>query len=421
MRLLSTHDLTFKEFFVHDRPEYTILSHTWGAEEATFKEMNKMKTGIKHRAGYEKILNCARVSKERGFQWTWIDTCCIDKRSSAELSEAINSKFAWYKKSAECLVYLADFESEDGTEIKDWSNKTLSQFRGSSWFKRGWTLQEMIAPIHLRFYNKHWKPFGDFGDENFVSLLSDITKMPLDKLLCLDELLRCEKSSNNNEERLLLMRRMRSLHQSQRLKGYSIAQKMSWAASRTTTRQEDIAYCLFGIFNVNMPLLYGEGTKAFLRLQEEIIKRSGDRSIFAWEPKDNGYNCNLLATSPQEFMNCHSTKLSSQDTRHVKPPFSLTHRGFQFQEEVVPFTDTLKGIYQNSQRKKLGRHLAKEVLYLLCLWGVERTEGMTLAVILDKVDLGGMSFTRVWRRSLIQLPTAKLREVTGASEVFYVL
>lgn len=148
MRLLSTRDLSFREFFEGETPEYSILSHTWGKEEVTFKEMRKWPPGLDQRSGMQKIVDCARVSRRRGYEWTWIDTCCIDKRSGAELSEAINSMYTWYKKSAACFVYLAEFPCGGSApvNVENWSEEMKSQFRRCRWFTRGRTLQELIAP-----------------------------------------------------------------------------------------------------------------------------------------------------------------------------------------------------------------------------------------------------------------------------------
>lgn len=173
-----------------------------------------------------------------------ISSCCIDKRSSAELSEAINSMYRWYESAAVCYVYLADVSSAPDSE------QGLLEFRNSRWFTRGWTLQELLAPRNVLFFSQSWTHLGN--RENLQTLISGITGIETDFLLGQD------------------------------LEFASVAKKMSWAAYRNTSRIEDIAYCLLGIFDVNMPLLYGEGKKSFLRLQEEVYRASGDDSIFSW-------------------------------------------------------------------------------------------------------------------------------------------
>lgn len=116
----------------------------------------------------------------------------------------------------------------------------------------------------------------------------------------------------------------------------SIAQRMSWASKRVTTRKEDMAYCLLGIFDVNMPMLYGEGAqKAFLRLQEEIIKQSDDHTIFAWPIHRHGQP-GLLADSPAAFQNCQYMRTIT--SRKRCSPYSLTNRGLSIKLMATPFT-----------------------------------------------------------------------------------
>ena len=188
--------------------------------------------------------SCAQAAKD-GYGYIWVDTCCIDKSSSAELSEAINSMYKWYQNAEKCYAYLADVPT--GADL--WPKQ--SSFRRSRWFTRGWTLQELIAPSNLIFYSAEWLYLGT----RYVlsSLLTEITGVDYTILAG-----------------------------ARGIENASIAKKMSWASNRVTTRVEDIAYCLMGLFAVNMPMLYGEGDRAFIRLQEEIIKNSDDQSLFAW-------------------------------------------------------------------------------------------------------------------------------------------
>ncbi|KAI1347725.1 HET-domain-containing protein [Xylaria sp. FL0043] len=192
------------------------------------------------RFGYWKILKTCLQARKDGLNYLWVDTNCIDKTSSAELSEAINSMYSWYYSSSICYAYLSDVQITD-----------LNSFRQSRWFRRGWTLQELLAPRTVRFYSSDWTPIGT--KNHLASLLANITRV--------------------DEKYLLYAEDIRSA---------SVAQRMAAVADRTTTRPEDIAYCLLGLFNVNMPLLYGEGAMAFVRLQEEIMRVSDDHSLFAW-------------------------------------------------------------------------------------------------------------------------------------------
>lgn len=221
-------------------PPYAILSHRWDDHELSFRDFEDDWSIIKTKPGAEKIEYTCKLAKADGLQYAWIDTCSIDKSSSAELSEAINSMFRWYKRSQVCYAYLSDVEADTFDK----------NFRNSKWFTRGWTLQELIAPQNLNFYSKDWKLVG--SKQDLIPMITSITGIDEASLLGSD------------------------------LKDVSIAKRMSWAAKRETTRVEDKAYCLLGIFDVNMPMLYGEGDKAFLRLQREILQISNDQSLFAW-------------------------------------------------------------------------------------------------------------------------------------------
>jgi hypothetical protein len=264
MRLLHTTNYKLEEFGAHEIPLYAILSHTWGENEITFQDIES--ADVKKEERCEKIRNTCTVAADHGFDYVWIDTCCIDKTSSAELSEAINSMYRWYQESAVCYAYLADVLSKADDHQ---SMARSSEFSKSKWFTRGWTLQELIAPFIVIFFDQKWQEIGT--KSSLRQPISEITGIP-DSILLGDDL-ECA----------------------------SVAQRMSWASERETTRVEDRAYCLIGIFSVNMPLLYGEGERAFIRLQEEIIKVSDDHSLFAWESDDSSGS--LLATSPAAFSN----------------------------------------------------------------------------------------------------------------------
>ena len=217
MRLLHTSSISLYEFYGDTTPPYAILSHTWGEEEVSFQELARPES--KRLAGYQKIIRCCKLARWHGWKYVWIDTCCIDKTSSAELSEAINSMFRWYREARVCYAYLVD------VAIVTNDQSAMESFCGSRWFTRGWTLQELLAPEHMTFYDHDWTEIG--------------TKQSLQSQIL--------KATGINEEHI-------NNHSNA-----SAAQKMSWASRRKTTRVEDISYCLMGLFDVNMPLLYGEG------------------------------------------------------------------------------------------------------------------------------------------------------------------
>lgn len=248
MRLLNTSTLKLREFYDDEIPDYAILSHTWEDGEVSFQEMEKsasapastVSDGLneitrpgtraafesKSMPGYTKITQFGRLAAAEGWNYVWVDTCCIDKTSSAELSEAINSMYRWYEEAQVCYVYMTDV-----------SSASPQRFQWSRWFTRGWTLQELLAPSTVVFYDKDWIEIGTRW-----SLRGEISR-----------------ATGITYESMI------------RPKDSSIATKMSWASNRRTTRVEDIAYCLMGLFDINMPLLYGEGQKAFMRLQYEIM------------------------------------------------------------------------------------------------------------------------------------------------------
>jgi hypothetical protein len=261
MRLLDTKTLEVKLFFQRQLPEYAILSHTWEDEEVTLQDMQ---SGVaSHKKGYSKIQRCCQKAAEDGYAFSWIDTCCIDKTSSAELSEAINSMYKWYKDSSVCYAYLADL-----------TTPTIGEFRSAKWFTRGWTLQELIAPRNLEFYTADWTEYG--------------TKRSLSH----------EIATITGISRGVLWGDSPTRH--------TVAKRMSWAARRTTTRVEDEAYCLLGLFGVNIPLLYGEGDKAFRRLQEAIMREEEDYTLLTWQPSPLPFgvgtdSLGLLAHSPKDF------------------------------------------------------------------------------------------------------------------------
>ena len=246
------------DFRDDEATEYAILSHRWiGDTEVNYDEIadlakmeERERDEVRKRAGYKKILDTCRQAQKDGYKWVWVDTCCIDKRSSAELSEAINSMYRWYANAKACYAYLHDVDGSSFPTEKDDDKYPKSNGR-PEWFSRGWTLQEMIAPSDVQFFNENWQHIGD--KKALARNLSAITGVPSYILTVgLDGHRPC------------------------------VAQIISWAANRTTTRVEDRAYSLMGLLDVNMPMLYGEGRKAFHRLQLEIIRSSDDQSIFAW-------------------------------------------------------------------------------------------------------------------------------------------
>jgi len=223
-------------------PHYAILSHTWGPddEEVTFEDLAKG-TG-ENKYGYRKIRFCGEQAWKDGLQHFWIDTCCINKADHAELSEAINSMFRWYQSATKCYVYLSDVSISKTKASEEFSELPWeSTFRGSRWFTRGWTLQELLAPTSLEFFSKEWKRLGD--KQSLGQTIHKITRIP----------------------ELAL--------QGAYLSQFGVNERLSWKNGRHTKLEEDMAYSLLGIFGVYIPPIYGEGTKgSFKRLMDEIGK-----------------------------------------------------------------------------------------------------------------------------------------------------
>ena len=255
--------------------------------------------------------------------------------------------FKWYRNSTECYIYL-----EDVSQVED--------LAASRWFTRGWTLQELIAPESAIFFDREWNDIGTKSSLAFE--VSTITKIPKEVLL------------------------------RQRGGQYSIAQVMSWAAKRETTRVEDIGYCLLGIFGVHMPMIYGEGDKAFLRLQHEIIKGSTDQSLFAWTRMTNTHASSddwdenysrqegAFARSPADFARCGGV-VSSGSTHN--PEFTLTNKGLRIEVDL----------------DRSGDPSGFSTAYLNCL---ASTNGFRLGILLREVGADQFSRTDVSRTFLMR-------------------
>jgi len=232
-------EIVFREPTSGDVPAYAILSHTWGEEEVVFQDMedNADMGKTVRKAGWEKIQFCAKQAEADGLRYFWIDTCCIDKENAGELGAAINSMFRWYQNAERCYVYLSDVSKpNNGAESQRVWEKA---FRKSRWFTRGWTLQELLAPTSVEFFSQECSRLGDIP--SLMQLIHETTRIP--------------KAALGGAP----------------LPRFSEKMRFSWIERRNTRDEEDKAYSLLGIFDVEMPLRYGEGSaSAFKRLEEEI-------------------------------------------------------------------------------------------------------------------------------------------------------
>jgi hypothetical protein len=244
MRLLECRDdgdFRLTAFQDDNTPPYAILSHTWvEGQEVTFEDLMAGTGKDKH--GNKKIRFCGEQARQDDLRYFWVDTCCIDKANYAELSHSINSMFRWYRNATRCYVYLSDLsistlDSNDEHNLQRWE----SGFRKCTWFTRGWTLQELLAPSLVEFFSCESKRVGD--KSSLEHQIHEITGIP------------------------------KSALRGDRLSQFSDKERFSWIQHRQTTVEEDKAYALLGIFDVHIPPRYGEGmANAFKRLEEEIDK-----------------------------------------------------------------------------------------------------------------------------------------------------
>lgn len=310
MWLIHVETRQLEEFVGLEIPQYAILSHTWvTGQEVTYQEMRSLSgqtPTLSSKGGWQKIDRTCRQAARHGLKYAWVDTCCIDKSSSAELSEAINSMFRWYKRATVCYVFLPDLVRFSDDEAEGGLQASIEHCR---WFTRSWTLQELIAPLHINFYNQDW----DF------CFTKAVAANPLARITGIDVDILTHKKD---------------------LSTASVAQKMSWAGTRQSTRIEDLAYSLLGIFEINMPMLYGEEERAFLRLQAEIIRTCPDPSILAWrlptelpqiisEDPENWYS-GVMASSPVAFQDC--AKLTSLPDQSLFD-FTMSNRGIKLRAQ----------------------------------------------------------------------------------------
>jgi Heterokaryon incompatibility protein (HET) len=246
MRVNENGEFSLTDDLIDNIPRYAILSHTWGEdhEEVSFKDLTSGPR--KTKSGYKKLRFCAQQITHDGLQYFWIDTCCIDKSNSVELQAAIGSMYRWYQNAARCYVYLSDVSTDERKASDRSSDCTWeSAFRASRWFTRGWTLQELLASASVEFFSREG---NRLGDKTTLELeIHEITKIPV-----------------------LALR-------GTRLAEFTVKERMSWAKTRQTRLSEDKVYSLLGIFDVCLPLMYGEGKEnALRRLQREI--ENGNRS-----------------------------------------------------------------------------------------------------------------------------------------------
>lgn len=333
MRLIDAkHMVQEEQLLLREKSElgnkpYAILSHTWGRytessetqdgtwdpddAEILFADINDQTTRHRKEYAWRKILMACKAAQDDHIDYLWVDTCCFNKDSSAELDESINAMFGWYKESKVCLVYLADLEVDRVQQKED--------LKHCRWFKRGWTLQELVAPMNVDFYNQDWKKIGSNRKTiGSVSEADDTKTKEADDYFELGDILSAITKIDDRAFKKMAC------------SSFTVAERMKWAADRKTRRPEDRAYSLLGLFGVHMSLIYGIGGEAaFRRLQVEIIQNTTDMTVFAWNSEesdgaspDSIKFCSMLADSPDQFSN--SPSMTSME---LEGHFSITNKG----------------------------------------------------------------------------------------------
>ncbi|KAK5692441.1 hypothetical protein LTR97_010750 [Elasticomyces elasticus] len=328
MRLINLSTYELEEHDDYALPKYAILSHRWEKQEVLYADWK----GVNHwrqadpdsrPKGWQKLLSFCDVARDQHeSHYGWADTVCIDKSSSSELTQAINSMYRYYQESTICIVYLADVFGNLSPFSEPGGNPSVSKVCESQWFTRGWTLQELIAPPVLVFHTCAWRELGTLRDSiEMMEAIKELTNIPT-SVLCGN----CKPDE------------------------FPLAKRMSWATGRTTTRPEDRAYSLLGLFDVNLPLLYGEGNRAFLRLQEEIVRRSTDHTIFAWHARSDAsaeVSQSLFAPSPDEFFRVAKLDIMEcyRDLEGWVESFEVTNHGLEISLPLIRCQSSPDGVY----------------------------------------------------------------------------
>ncbi|KAG2136886.1 hypothetical protein BD769DRAFT_1664433 [Suillus cothurnatus] len=256
---------------------YVMLSHRWGKNEPLLHDIQgSVVYKLKAAGGLVKLQSFCKLARHAGYHWAWVDTCCIDQNNHVELQKSLTSTFAWYHHSALTVVYLSDVppSAKSGALAK------------SEWNTRGWTVPEFLAPKAVLFYQQDWTLYLDDHSPNHK-----------ESVKIMDEL---EDATGIDAHALVAFQ-----------PGMKDArQKLQWVSTRVTTVPEDIAYSLFGIFGIHLPILYGENAQnALRRLLQEIVARSGDITPLDW------------VGQPSEFNSCLPAHISS----YAAPPRALPY------------------------------------------------------------------------------------------------
>ncbi|KIK69188.1 hypothetical protein GYMLUDRAFT_67860 [Collybiopsis luxurians FD-317 M1] len=306
-RLVDTSDLSIKILERFPPPDpYCILSHTWSHEEKTCPQLNgrasfPLNLPPDQRPGYLKVKGVCEVASQYKFAYIWIDFWCIDKSDPVQRSESLNAMYRYYDRAKHCFVHLGDIDFDLSVELD-------RQLRPCLWFKRGWTVLELLVPDSVTFYDRNWTEIGT--REYLQAIISSITTIPLDAII-----------------------KRRPLDE------FSIAQRISCFSSRAVTLDEDMTYCMMGILGVHIHPDYGIGAEAaFSKLLRKLLKGSDDQTIFAWAPNVEQDYGRLFARHPSTFK--HSGDVIIDSTHDVGEAYSLTNKGLEITLKCASAEDT---------------------------------------------------------------------------------
>ena len=343
---------------------------------STLQKMVNVETriaGPNINTGFYKLINfCFLAYHTHSCEFAWMDTCCINKSSSAEIDESIRLMFNWYRDSTICIVHLGETL---GVKVEDIAK--------DPWMRRGWTLQELLAPTTIKFYNKRFRPLSGTTQTNdkvritipsledgrkegeslcedtgFDEFTGDIQKGPYPAAE--NDLTVRSTASGDSDAVISKIAEATGISLDDLLHfkpGLSdLRKRLSWASRRETTRVEDMAYCLLGIFNINMTIAYGEGEGAFYRFQAAIMELSNDRNLFIWNGRPS-HRLSILASSPA----CFSAKHENMDvdnraafSESSRPPpqahYTLTNNGLLISVSLYNTKTTLRVLKTLAQR-----------------------------------------------------------------------
>jgi hypothetical protein len=258
-----------------------MLSHRWEEKEPLLNDIqNKVVYELEAVGGIVKLQSFCRIAREAHYRWAWVDTCCINKNNNTEVQKSLNSMFVWYRHSALTIVYLSDVSpsSKAGALAK------------SAWNGRGWTVQEFLAPKVILFYQSNWTLYLDDRSSNHKESTAIMQEL--------------EDATGIDAGTLVAFR-----------PGMTNArEKLQWVSTRVTTLEEDVAYSLFGIFDISLPVIYGEKQNALGRLLQEIVAQSGDITALDWVGKPSEFNSCLPARiTSYEVAACKLSSLSEDE------------------------------------------------------------------------------------------------------------